>query len=611
MLKKRLYGIAMALVVIASMVWSQTGSFTASVDPNHVGVHEQFQVTFTFSGGDVNGVSNFKAPNFGSLIVMSGPSQSTSMQIMNGSVSGSISYTYVLYAQQTGKFLINPASIQYKGKTFTTQVLNIEVSQTKPQQKNQQQDNASSNVNVGDNLFIKAICDKSRVRQGEQVTVVFKLYTRLSVSSFNLSKAPTFDGFWSEDFDMPHQPQQTTETVNGKQYRVFTVKKTALFATQSGNLKIAPLEVQCGVQMQTKRKSNDPFDAFFNDPFFQQVQNVNVDIKSNPMTIVVEPIPSNAPAGFSGIIGRFTFSASADKKSVKAGDPITLRMVIAGSGNIKLAAVPKLQLPADIESYDPKISEEISRDGGIIHGKKTAEYLLIPRNAGQRTIEPVSFVYFDLDRREYVTLRSPKFEFTILPGKDFSSSGTSIAAKEDVEMLGEDVRFIKLATSGFERAEDAGSHFWFFAGLIFAPCVFIGAWIYRRRMETIYGDMPKLLFETAGREASKRLKKAKLLLEQGNAESYNAEILKALSEYLEHKLRISKANFVMDQATERLQQHGVKSEVLQTLKNCTERAEFSRYAPGTDTAEVRKELLEMAANAINGIEQSFGKKVKA
>jgi antitoxin component HigA of HigAB toxin-antitoxin module len=223
----------------------------------------------------------------------------------------------------------------------------------------------------------------------------------------------------------------------------------------------------------------------------------------------------------------------------------------------------------------------------------------------------VSFVYFDLDRREYVTLRSPKFEFTILPGKDFSSSGTSIAAKEDVEMLGEDVRFIKLATSGFERAEDAGSHFWFFAGLIFAPCVFIGAWIYRRRMETIYGDMPKLLFETAGREASKRLKKAKLLLEQGNAESYNAEILKALSEYLEHKLRISKANFVMDQATERLQQHGVKSEVLQTLKNCTERAEFSRYAPGTDTAEVRKELLEMAANAINGIEQSFGKKVKA
>ena len=353
-MKKRLYSIVMALAIAASMVWAQTGSFTVSADPNRVSVHEQFQVTFTFSGGDVNSVSNFKAPNFGSLIVMSGPSQSTSMQIINGNVSGSISYTYILYAQQTGKFSINPASIQYKGKTFTTQAMTIDVSQAKPQQNNQQQDKSGGNVNVGDNLFIKASCDKSRVRQGEQVTVVFKLYTRLSVTSFNLTKAPTFDGFWSEDFDMPHQPQQTTETVNGKQYRVFTIKKTALFATQAGNLKIAPLEVQCGVQMQSKRKSNDPFDAFFNDPFFQQVQNVNVDIKSNLITIAVEPIPSNAPAGYSGVIGRFSFNASADKKSVKAGDPITLRLTIAGSGNIKLASVPKLLLPADIESYRSK-----------------------------------------------------------------------------------------------------------------------------------------------------------------------------------------------------------------------------------------------------------------
>lgn len=609
-MKHRFHSVVMTMAIAVSTMWAQSGSFSVSVEPNPVGAQEQFQVTFTFSGGDVNGVGNFKAPNFGQLMVMSGPSQSTSMQIINGSVSGSISFTYILYARQAGKYVINPASVQYQGKTFSSQPATITVSQSKPQQKNQQ-DQSTGNVNIGDNLFLKTICDKSHVRQGEQVTVVFKLYTRVSVTSFNLTKAPTFDGFWSEDFEMPKQPQQSTETVNGKQYRVFTIKKTALFATQSGNLKIAPLEVQCGVQIQSKRKSNDPFDAFFNDPFFQQVQNVNVNIKSNPATITVDPIPSNAPAGFSGVIGRFTFNASADKNSVKAGDPITLRLTIAGSGNIKLATIPKLLLPADIESYDPKISEDISRDGGIIHGKKTAEYLLIPRNAGQRSIDPVSFVYYDLDRREYVTLRSPKFEFTILPGKNFSSSGTSIAAKEDIQLLGEDIRFIKLTADRFERAEETGSHFWYFAGIIFAPCMFVGAWIYRRRMEKIYGDMPKLLFETAGREASKRLKKAKLLLEQGNAESYNVEILKAFSEYLEHKLRIAKANFVMEHAVERLQQHGVMEEVLQTLKTCTERAEFARYAPGTDTAEARKELLEMATNAINGIERSFGKKVKA
>jgi RNA-binding protein YhbY len=127
-------------------------------------------------------------------------------------------------------------------------------------------------------------------------------------------------------------------------------------------------------------------------------------------------------------------------------------------------------------------------------------------------------------------------------------------------------------------------------------------------MEKIYGDMPRLLFETAGREASRRLKKARALLEQGNTESYHAEILKALTEYLEHKLRTPKASFVMDEV--QLHQHGVKEEVIQSLKTCMERAEFIRYAPGSDTTEARKELLDVAAAAINGIEAMFGKRGK-
>lgn len=129
-------------------------------------------------------------------------------------------------------------------------------------------------------------------------------------------------------------------------------------------------------------------------------------------------------------------------------------------------------------------------------------------------------------------------------------------------------------------------------------------------MEKIYGDMPRLLFETAGREASRRLKKARALLEQGNTESYHAEILRALLVYLEHKLRTSKAKFVMEEAASHLNQNGVSEEVIQSLKTCLERAEFVRYAPGSDTADARKELLDIAASAINNIEQSFGKRGK-
>ncbi len=295
---------------------------------------------------------------------------------------------------------------------------------------------------------------------------------------------------------------------------------------------------------------------------------------------------------------------------MKAGDPITLKVAVVGSGNIKLVTLPKPQLPADIESYEPKISEDISRDGGIIRGKKTAEYLLIPRNAGQRILEPMQFVYFDLDKKEYVTQRSPRFEFSIEPGKDFSSSGMSIAAKEDVRILGEDIRFLKLSIGTLQRTDETASSGWFVLGLVLPPFVFIGAWFYRKRMEKIYGDMPRLLFETAGREASRRLKKARTLLAQGNTESYHAEILKALTEYLEHKLRTPKADFVMDEAMAQLQQRGVKEEVIRSLKMCMERAEYIRYAPASDTTEARKELLDITASVINGIEQTFGKRGK-
>jgi RNA-binding protein YhbY len=175
-------------------------------------------------------------------------------------------------------------------------------------------------------------------------------------------------------------------------------------------------------------------------------------------------------------------------------------------------------------------------------------------------------------------------------------------------MLGEDIRFLKLSIGTLQQKSEAGSSEWIMFGMVLPPLICAAAWFFRKRMEKIYGDMPRLLFETAGREATRRLKKARALLEQGNTESYHAEILKALTEYLEHKLRTAKADFVMDTAVTQLQQRGVKEEVIQSLKNCMERAEFVRFAPSSDTTETRKELLDIAAGAINGIEQTLNKR---
>jgi len=601
--------VATILCVQTSITYTQDGTFAASAEPTRVAAGEQFQVTLTFSGSEVNSVRNLKAPDFGSCVVLSGPNQSTNMQWINGQMSASVSYTYALYARQPGKVTIGAASIEYKGTLLKSNPLVIEVTQGKPKQQQTQAEQVVTEI--GDNIMVKVFADKQRVWLGEQLIVTFKIYIRVSVSRYDLTKAPTFDGFWSEDFDLPKQPALTTEALNGKQYRSAVIKKTALFATQAGTLKIAPLEVRCDVQVQAKRRSNDPFDQFFNDPFFQQPQTIQTEVRSNPLSVIVDPIPANAPSGFSGAIGRFAFSANVDKRSVKAGDPITLTLAVLGSGNVKLVTLPKPQLPADMESYEPKISEEISRDAGIIRGKKTAEYLLIPRNPGQRILEPMQFVYFDLDKKEYVVQRSPRFEFTITPGKDFSGSGISLSAKEDVRILGEDIRFLKLSIGTLQRKDEVDSTAWFLLGVVLPPLFFFGAWFYRKRMEKIYRDMPRLLFETAGREAARRLKKARALLAQGDTESYHAELLKALTEYLEHKLKTPKALFLMDEALVQLQQRGVEKTVIQALKTCMERAEFARYAPAADTTEARKELLDVASSAISGIEQTYGKRSNA
>ena len=592
------------LTLAATVAVAQNTTFVATVDRPTVSAAEQFEVSFTVSGPDVNGAKIFRAPDFAQFVVLSGPNQSTSMQIINGQMSGSLTYSYYLYARQAGKFTIGAASIEYKGSVLRTQPLQIEVVRGKPKAQQKESGEAQG---VGDNLFIRAIANKQRVRQGEQVTITYKLYFRIQVGGYDLAKAPVYQGFWSEEIEQPKQPTVTTEMYEGKQYSVATLRRTALFPTQTGKLVVSPLEVRCAVRLQSRRRSNDPFDSFFNDPFFSRLQTVEQDFRSNPLTINVDPLPSGPPAEFNGAVGRYSFSASVDKKEVKTGDPITLGLSVSGSGNVKLLTLPRPLLPADFEAYEPKISEEISREDGVIRGKKTAEYLVIPRNAGQRVIEPISFSYFDLEKNSYGTIRSPKFEISITPGKDVGSSVT-IAGKSDIRLLGEDIRFLKLSLGQLQRVgESPFAVASLVVALVFPPILFLGVFVYRKRQEKLSANLGQLRFEKAGKEASKRLKHAKKLFSRGDTESYHAEISRALMGYLEDKLHISRASLTLDRAIVLLQQRGVAAETAQDIQLCIERADFARFAPEADTQQARSELLDAAANVINNLERSFSR----
>jgi len=600
-----------ALLVTASAL-AQDVTFVTSVQPTRAAVGSQIQLSFVLSGSQTGSPKNFRAPDLSAFVVLSGPMESSQYQWINGKASSSLSYVYVVTGRKAGTITIGPASVDVDGTIYKTKPVQVAITPggTQAQNKGTAAPAGQGSVadQIGNNLFIRATVDKRRVRQGEQFTITYKLYTRININNYMIAKAPTYEGFWAEDFDQPKSPQVTSQLVQGKEYRVATIKRTALFATQPGRMEISPLEVRCAVQVQTRQRSNDPFDIF-NDPFFSnRFRTQEADIASNALTITVDPLPTNPPKGFSGAAGSYSFTGSVDKKDVKTGDPITLTLTVSGSGNVKLVSVPKPTFPSDFETYEPKVTENISRSGTIIQGKKIAEYLMIPRNAGERVVEPVSFVYYDLGRKTYVTLKSPRFVFNVTPGREMAGGGGAMASKEDVKLLGEDIRFLKLTPGSLERSDKAGLLTgWLMVALGLPPLMFVGAFVYRRRRERLLGNISLLKSQKAGREASRRLKTARKLLAQGNTESYHAEISKALFGYLGDKLRMPMATLTLDTVLQTLTAQSVPPETRELLRTCVERAEFSRFAPGSDTTEARKDLLDMAARAINSLEKSLGR----
>ena len=253
-----------AILMAAFLFTAEAQSvFTASVDKDQVLFGDYFQLTFTFEGSQ--GGKNFRPPEFNNFMVLSGPNQSTRMQIINGSVSSSISYTYILQPRLEGKFTIGSASIEAEGKKYQSQPITIEVLKGTAQPRSKRSEDESPDIRsqIGNNLMIKAVVDRTQVYQGEQITVSYKVYTRVQILSYSIAKSPSFTGFWSEDLETPKQIQMSNEMINGKEYAVGLLRKLALFPQRSGTLNLEPMEIEVTVPM--RKQSHDFFDNFFDN----------------------------------------------------------------------------------------------------------------------------------------------------------------------------------------------------------------------------------------------------------------------------------------------------------------------------------------------------------
>ena len=592
---------------------AQNVSFEAQVDKNPVGVGEQFTLSLVLNNPGSGGGKNLRLPDLSAFQILSGPSQSTSMQIINSVVTSSVITTYILQAREAGKFTIGSASIEVGGNLLSTKAITMEVvrGQTQPSARSgggAGQTTAASS----DNIFLRAVVDKARVVQGEQVNVSFRLYTRIPVINYAVEKNPALTGFWSEDIETPKNITLSREVVNGKEYQVGTIRRMALFPTQAGSLEIAPMELQATIQDRSQRVL-DPFDAFFRDPFGR---NVNVRVASVPLKISVEALPGGAPAEFRGAVGQFAMSATADKRTTRTNEPVSFKITISGTGNIKLLESPQIEVPPDFERYPPKVTDFIDRGQARISGSKTFEHLLIPRYPGLKVIQPLTFVYFDLGKREYVTLRSPQIELNVEQGTAPLSPLAGGGSREDVQVLSQDIRFIKITRPSFVRKGELPYASPLFLTLLVAPLLgFAGALVLARRRQALLQDQAGTRTRRAIKVAQRGLRQAEYLLHEktgpkGEPSSiqrvrFYSEVSRALWKYLGDRLGIAQSDFSIDTAVQVLKNRSVEHGLIHAVRILLESCDMARFAPTSLELPAMQKTYDEAKRIIVELERAL------
>ena len=583
--------------------------------PSHVAVGEQFRLTYTVN---TQNVSDFRAGDIpAELEVLIGPNRSmqSSYQMINGhtSSSSSITYTYIVCATKNGSYTIPAAHVVVGGKTISSNTLTIKVSGTpqsnsggSPRQHRQDDQgeirDAGSQIS-GSDLFIKVSANKKRVYEQEPILLTYKVYTLVGLTSLR-GDMPDLKSFYTQEVNLPSQKSFSIETFNGRPYKTTTWSQYVMFPQMTGKLQIPSITFE-GIVVQQNRNI-DPFEAFFNGG--SGYVEVKKKIVAPGIEIQVDPLPER-PAGFSGGVGQFTVSAQLNKTETKANDPVSLRITVSGSGNLKLIKQPQVNLPKDFDKYEPKVTDKSKLTANGTEGSMVYDILIVPRHQGRYEIPPVELIYFDTTAKAYKTVKSEPLILDVAKG---SGPGTvsDFSGQQDLQELSRDIRYIK---TGDVRQQGIDEFFFgsvsYWVTLAIMALVFISLFVIFRQRAIENANVTKRRAGKANKVATKRLKKASKLMADNKPGEFYDEVLRALWGYVGDKLNIPVEQLSHDNISQRLSDRLVGEETIGQFIGALDECEFERYAPGDPKGNMNK-VYEKAMTAIEQIEGSMKKSGK-
>ena len=609
---KRMKRHILLMVALAYAMLGVAQRLTVSA-PSRVAAGENFRIAYTINTQDV---ADFKAGNIPSAIeVIAGPytSSQSSYQMMNGhtSSSSSITYTYTLYATKNGTYTISPAKAVVHGKTITSPALKISVVGTaKPTAsgapKLHDYDNDDDAVRAagskisGNDLFIKVSASKRRVREQEPVLLSYKVYSLVELTQLN-GKMPDLNGFHTQEVKLPTQKSFHLERLNGKNYKCVTWSQYVMYPQMSGELKIPSIKFD-GIVVQRNR-SVDPFEAIFNGG--SGYVELKKEIEAPGLTLQVDPLPAR-PENFSGGVGNFTISAQLNKKEAKTGEPLNLRIVVSGSGNLKLLKAPIVNFPKSFDKYDVKVTDKTHLTTNGIEGNMIYDFLAVPQQIGKYDIPPTEFVFYDTKKQQYRTIRTQRFSLKIEKG-----TGTSSEMSKFEEEQNKDIRPIMQGPAVMMKAKRMffTSALWFIL-LFVIVAVTVAIFVVLRQRQEIYSDSRRLRGSKANKVATRRLKLAGKLMEECRQNEFYDEVLHALWGYVSDKLGISAEQLTRQNIAETLNRRTVNAETVDSFIAAIDECEYERYAPGDSQGNMSK-TYDMAVKAIMDIEATMKSNKKA
>jgi hypothetical protein len=570
--------ISIFISLLSLSILAQKAELKVKVSKNKLGLNQRLRIEFSVNK---QGADNFTPPDFKGFRIIQGPSQSVSQSWINGKVSFSQSYTYIIKPERRGELIISPANIKYIGSNLNSKMMKIIVLKPVDIAENPNDPNYIAQQNI----HLVAEISKSKPFVGEGIYVEYRLYVSENISVYDTSvtEAPQYNGFWNQEIKINGFPVKTGK-YNNENYRYIVLQKALLIPTKTGKLTIDPMKMDIVIGVPTGRVD-----------FFGNVitKNIKKEFASTKKIISPKSLPlENKPENFTGAVGKFKFDVSLSKNALKANESSQIKVVVSGKGNLKLFELPTVKTPAELEKYQPERKERVRVAANGITGSVTDIYTVVPQYKGKYKIPNVAFSYFNPDAEKYETVDTEDLFVDVLEGKELITNNTNknsnTIQKQTVVSSAKNFRYIQTKSKFVAKETPDFYKSNLFYLLLFLPLLIIPIGIViAKNNEKRNSDVIGIKQRKAERLAKKYLSEAQKQL--GKKEAFYEALERALHNYLKAKLGIEIADISKEKIAAILQQKNVDETSIKQFIEVLEHSDLARYSPITNT-EMKQEF---------------------